>query len=123
MLSVPLVQSTAGYGDAFEHFIILECIKLRDAQHLEYKFSYLKTKDDVEADLVVERPGKLPLFIEIKSACHVTHESISSFMHLSRDFGECEAICICDESYEKMIEHVRVIPWQTALKKYFLKHS
>jgi predicted AAA+ superfamily ATPase len=121
MLSVPLVPRTAGYGDAFEHFILLECIKLRDAKHLEYKYSYLKTKDDVEVDLIVERPGKLPLFIEIKSATHITQESISSFIHLSKDFGECEAICICDESYEKMIEHVRVLPWQSALKRYFLE--
>jgi predicted AAA+ superfamily ATPase len=121
MLSVPLVPSTAGYGDAFEHFIILECIKLRDAYHSEYKFSYLKTKDDVEVDLVVERPGKLPLFIEIKSATQISHESISSFIHLSKDFGECEAVCICDESYERMIEHVRVIPWQSALRRYFIE--
>lgn len=121
MLSVPLVPSTAGYGEVFEHFIILECVKLRDAQHLEYKFSYLKTKDDVEVDLVVERPGQLPLFIEIKSSSSVTQESISSFFHLSKDFGECEAICICDEPYEKMIDHVRIIPWKIALKRYFIK--
>lgn len=121
MLSVPIIPSTVGYGEAFEHFIILECIKLRDAQHLEYKFSYLKTKDDVEVDLVVERPGSLPLFIEIKSSSSVTQESISSFFHLSKDFGECEAICICDEPYEKMIGHVRVIPWKIALKRYFIK--
>jgi uncharacterized protein len=121
MLSVPLVQSTAGYGEAFEHFIILECMKLRDAQHLEYKFSYLQTRDGVEVDLVVERPGKLPLFIEIKSSTHIHPESISGFLHLSKDFGQCEAICICDEPYEKMIEHVRVIPWKTALKRYFMK--
>ncbi len=118
MLSVPLIPSTAGYGDAFEHFIILECIKLRDAHHSEYKFSYLKTKDDVEVDLVVERPGKLPLFIEIKSSTQMTSEAISSFIHLSRDYGKCEAICICDEPYEKMIHHVRVLPWKIALRKY-----
>lgn len=120
MLSVPLMSRTAAYGDAFEHFILLECIKLRDAKHLEYKFSYLQTKDGVEVDLIVERPGQLPLFIEIKSATQITHESISSFIRLSKDFGACEAICICDELFEKLIDHVRVIPWKAALKRYFL---
>lgn len=120
MLSVPLMPSTAGYGDAFEHFIILECIKLRDAYHSDYKFSYLKTKDDIEVDLVVERPGKLPLFVEIKSSTQITPGSISSFIHLTRDFGKCETVCICDDSIEKMIEHVRVIPWKSALKRYFM---
>lgn len=121
LLSIPLVVGTSGYGEAFEHFIILECMKLKDAQHLEYKFSYLKTKDDVEVDLIVDRPGSVPLFIEIKSSTNVSYEMISSFIHLSKDFGDCEAICICDEPYEKMIEHVRVIPWKIALKRYFIQ--
>lgn len=120
MLSVPYIPSTTGYGDAFEHFVILECAKLRDIHHSEFKFSYLKTRDEVEADLVVERPGELPLFIEIKSSTNITSESIASFIHLTRDFGKCEAICICDESFEKMIEHVRVMPWKLALKRYFM---
>lgn len=120
MLSVPIVASTAGYGDAFEHFVILECLKLKDVYHSEYKFSYLMTKDGVEADLVVDRPGEPPLFIEIKSSTRVTPEAISSFIHLTRDFGNCEAVCICDDSLEKMIEHVRVMPWKAALNRYFM---
>jgi predicted AAA+ superfamily ATPase len=120
MLSVPLVASTAAYGEAFEHFIILECQKLRDAYHLEFRFSYLKTKDDNEVDLVVERPGLPLLFIEIKSSTQVTRDSLSSFIHLTRDFGTCEAICLSDDPLEKMIEHVRVLPWQVGLKRYFM---
>jgi uncharacterized protein len=119
MLSVPLIPSTAAYGEAFEHFIILEIIKLRDAYHSEYRFSYLKTKDDLEVDLVVERPGKPILFVEIKSSTHVTRELISSFVQLTRDFGTSESICLSDDPLEKMIEHVRVIPWKTGLKRYF----
>jgi predicted AAA+ superfamily ATPase len=120
LLSVPLNPSTGAYGDAFEHLIILECIKLRDAFHSEYRFSYLKTKDDAEIDLVVERPGLPILFIEIKSSTHVTREMLTTFIHLTKDFGQCEAICLCDDPLEKMIEHVRILPWKTGLKRYFL---
>ncbi len=119
VLTVPLVPSTSAYGSAFEHFIILECVKLKDLYHSEYRFSYLMTKDEVEVDLVVERPGKSPLFIEIKSTTHVTKELLSSFIQLTRDFGECEAICFCDDPLEKMIEHVRVLPWKVGLSRYF----
>ncbi len=120
LLSVALMPSTAAYGDAFEHFVILECVKLRDAYHSEYRFSYLKTKDDREIDLVVERPGQRILFIEIKSSTHVTQESLSAFIHLTRDFGDCEAVCFSDDPLEKMIDHVRVLPWKTGLKRYFV---
>ena len=119
MLSLPLIPSTSAYGEAFEHFIILECMKLRDIYHLEYRLTYLKTKDDVEVDLVVERPGKPILFVEIKSSTHIMRESISSFIQLTRDFGECEAICLSDDPFEKMIDHVRVLPWKIGLKRYF----
>ncbi len=120
MLSIPLMPSTAFYGEVFEHFIIIECLKLRDIYCSEYRFTYLKTKDDAEIDLVVERPGKTLLFIEIKSATHVTRELLASFIHLTKDFGECEAVCFSDDPLEKMIDHVRVLPWKMGLKRYFI---
>ena len=119
MLSIPFVPSIAFYGEVFEHFIITECIKLKDVYFSEYRFTYLKTKDDAKIDLVVERPGKTLLFIEIKSTTHVTKELISSFIHITKDFGECEAVCFSDDPLEKMIDHVRVLPWKTGLKRYF----
>ena len=61
-LSVPFIFSTSSYGDAFDRFLITECKKLADYYNLEYQFSYLKTKDDAEIDLVVERPG-LPFYL------------------------------------------------------------
>ena len=53
-LSIPLQPSTSGYGEAFEHFIITECLKLASYYKPEFRFSYLHTKDDAEIDLVVE---------------------------------------------------------------------
>ena len=115
-----LVESTSVYGEAFEHFIILECIKLSDYTNNEYKFSYLMTKDGAEIDLVVERPGKKILFIEIKSSKHVTKESLKSLITLSKDFKDCEAVCLSNDKYKKKIENINVFPWQEGLKEYFL---
>jgi predicted AAA+ superfamily ATPase len=64
-LNIPLKPQTSAYGEAFEHFIILECIRLASYNNKEFRFSYLNTKDNVEIDLVVERPGQSYLFIEI----------------------------------------------------------
>ncbi|MEI8320766.1 MAG: hypothetical protein WCG05_01990 [Alphaproteobacteria bacterium] len=68
----------------------------------EYKFSYLRTKDDVEIDLIVERPGK-------KILCTV------------KEIDHSEAICISQEPRAKKIGDVLVLPWQEALEKYFAK--
>lgn len=120
MLSVPLVRSTSAYGDAFEHFIILECIRLASYFHSEYRFSYLKTKDDAEIDLVVERPGEKILFIEIKSSSNVVNSDLSTLAILAKDFGDCEAICFSQDERAKRYGDITVYPWQIGIKKYFM---
>jgi uncharacterized protein len=119
MIDVKLAKKTSAYGDAFEHFIILECLRLSSYHRLHYKFSYLRTQDDVEIDLIVERPGKKLLCIEIKSAEEINRANISSFITITKDIKKSEAICICNDEYTKKIDHVLVLPWKIALQKYF----
>ena len=119
MTDVILVKKTNAYGNAFEHFILLECVRLNSYHRLHYKFSYLRTQNDAEIDLIVERPGKALLCIEIKSTEAVSRENISSFISLTNDLKNAEAICICNDEYAKKIDHVMVLPWRVALQRYF----
>lgn len=119
MLSVPLVEGNSAYGEIFEHYIILECVRLANYFKPEYHFSYLKTKDDAEIDLVIERPGQQYLFIEIKSSNNVRPEQLRSLRRLSSDFGMCEAICLSADPYAKVFDNVQVLPWQQGLKQLF----
>jgi uncharacterized protein len=122
MLSAPLLTGNSTYGEIFEHYIILECIRLANYFKPEYRFSYLQTKDGAEIDLVVERPGQPHLFIEIKSSNNVREEQLRSFTQLVLDFGSsgsCEAICLSTDPYAKQFKHVKVLPWQQGLKKLF----
>lgn len=120
-LTVPLQTSTSAYGDAFEHFIILECMRLSSYHQLEYKFSYLRTKDDVEIDLIVERPGNKVLCIEIKSAENIREDQLSNFMSIIKDFNNSEAICISRDKRAKKIGDILVLPWLEALNIFFTK--
>ena len=119
MLSVPIKKSTSYYGDVFEHFIILECVRLANYYYPEYRFSYLKTKDDVEIDLIIERPGKKLLCIEIKSTDNVREDKLSAFANLVKDIDNSEAICISQEPRSKKVGDIIVLPWMEALRKYF----
>lgn len=119
MISAQLIESTTAYGDAFEHFIILEILKLGHYDHRDYRFSYIRTIDDVEVDLVIERP-KLPLLcIEIKSSNHIGHHDIASFIRITKDIADCEAICLSQDQYAKKYDHVTVMPWDVGIKKIF----
>jgi predicted AAA+ superfamily ATPase len=118
-LSLPLRFSTSLYGELFEQFLIIECWKLISYFQPEYRISYLQTKDDAEIDLVVERPGLPILFVEIKSSTQVRSEDLARFAKLVEDFGKCEAVCFSNDSHEKIIGNIKVLPWQLGLQKYF----
>lgn len=118
-LGLKPVPSTSYYGELFEQFIIVECIKLKHYYQSEYRLSYLMTDSDLEIDLIIERPGVSPIFVEIKSKDAVTEEDLSSLLKLTKDFGECEAICLSQDPRKKKIEHVTVYPWQEGLRYIF----
>lgn len=114
-LSVPLTPKTAAYGEAFEHFILLECIRLGSYFQPEYKFSFIRTASDVEVDLVVERPGKPILCIEIKSSESIEERDISPFIKLTRDIPNCEAIVLSQDRFTKKFDHVTCYTWHQGL--------
>lgn len=119
-LSVPLTSATSAYGEVFEHFIILECMKLASYFKPEFRFCYLKTKDDAEIDLVVERPGLPLLCIEIKSTEHVQERDIADFKKLTQDLENFEAVCFSRDKIAKRYDHVTALFWQDGISRYFL---
>lgn len=118
-LQVPLVSKTAAYGEAFEHFVILEFIRLASYFQPDYRFSYIRTASDVEVDLVVERPGKPLLCVEIKSSDSFDESDISSFKRLTHDIPNCEAIVLSQHRFVKQYGHVTCMPWKQGLEEYF----
>lgn len=118
--TIPLAPQTHAYGNAFEHFIILECLRLVDYHRLDYRLSYLRTVNDAEIDLVVERPNLPLLCIEIKSGSNIAPECLGTFRRLSHDLPDCEAVCFSNEKHAKQIDNVTVLPWQQGLIRYFV---
>lgn len=118
-LSIPLQSSNYAYGEAFEHFLILECVRLNEYYRLDFRFSYIRTPSDVEVDLVIERPGKKTLFIEIKSTKQVTIEMLSSFIQLCKATKNIKAICLSNDPYAKIIDEVTIFPWKLGLEQIF----
>lgn len=119
MLGVMPKPGTSYYGELFENFIVMECIKLTSYHQMEFKFSYLMTGAGVEIDLVVERPDKPLLLIEIKSSAQVRLENLTALQKIAANMGDCEAVCFSNEKRQKKIGDIMVYPWATGIKKYF----
>lgn len=118
-LSVPLTPKTAAYGEAFEHFVLLEFIRLGSYFQPDYRFSFIRTVSDVEIDLVVERPNKPLLCIEIKSAEIIDRMSIRSFIKVTKEIPNCEAIVLSQDRFMKTFDHVNCYPWKQGIEECF----
>jgi len=114
-LNVPLIAGGSDYGRAFEHFWILEIIRMNSYRKTDFSFSYFAT-NDVEIDLVAERPGRPPLFIEIKSAERVKDAEISALNAVASELRGSEAVCISREPQRRKAGKVLVVPWREALE-------
>jgi len=114
-LTVDLRPGTYAYGKAFEHFVILEALRLSAYKQNDYRFSYLRTKDDAEIDLIVERPGAPAALLEIKSSNRVDERDTRSLERFAAAMPGTEAFCLSRDRIPRKIGSVRALPWQQGL--------
>lgn len=118
-LDIPVVAKTNTYGDLFEHFLILEIKKLADYYRKDWLFSYLRTKDDVEIDLIIDRPQEPLCCIEIKSSNSVRPQDINQFAKITSDMKEVRAYCFSNDPRPKQIFNIECLPWRDGIKLLF----
>ena len=115
MLNVPLVPRTTEFGDAFESWFIGECFRLNHYHELDFKFSYLRTKDDVEVDLIIDRPGQSQILLEIKSSDRIDDRHVKNLVHFNKDFPDAELICASRVAQKQVVNGIKVLPWKDSL--------
>lgn len=109
-----LYPGTYAYGLAFEHFVILELRRLNDYCGADYSFSYLRTKDGAEIDLVLDRPGRPPVLLEIKSTTRIRNSDVAPLGRFQADIKGSRAYCLSLSPHRKKIGRVLCIPWHEA---------
>lgn len=114
-LTVDIVPRSGGFGRAFEHFVITEFIRAADYARSDFRFFYLRTKDDAEIDLIVERPGRPPALVEIKSTDRVEARHIRDLQRFLPDFPNATALCLSRDPLRRQIGDVLALPWQEGL--------
>ena len=118
-LSVPLLPQTYDFGEAFEHFIILEFIKLAEYFRKDWEFYYLSTKDGAEIDLIVDRPNQKTLCIEIKSSSFITKNDVRHLNRIGKDMLNSKLYCFSRDPQKKKIQNIHCRKWQEGLKEVF----
>ena len=114
-LSIDIKQQTYNFGELFESFIINEVHRHLSYGRKDYKLNYLLTKSGVEIDLIITRPGKSTLLIEIKSSDTINEDDIKSFMKITADIPDSEAYCFSLDKTPKKFKNVNSIHWQEGI--------
>lgn len=114
-----MMASTYEYGKAFEHFIISEIYKLNKYYERDYKLSFLKTKDGVEIDLIIEVSAKKKYCIEIKSGVVKNLNDFNAQRKLALDIGATELMVLSQNKKAISNDRIHVMPWQEGIKKIF----
>ena len=118
-LGSALIPQTSGYGEAFEHWVLLEIIKLISYKRLDWTYSYLRTKDNVEIDLIIQKPKSF-LLIEIKSKKKVQAGDAKALETLGKDIDpKADKWLLSQDPLEHKFGKTKALHWQTALKKLF----
>ena len=97
--------------------MINEFVRLNDYYEKRCRFSYLKTKDDVEIDLIVERPGQPVALIEIKSKSVITISDIKPLLTIAKDIKNSRCYLLSTMATESEIDGVRCLPWNKGLQE------
>lgn len=116
-LTVELKPQTYAFGHAFEHFVVNEINRLQSYAKKDFRLSYLRTKDGVEIDLIIERPGLKRALVEIKSTERVTEDDVRALQRLGNDIANSEAFCLSLDPTPQKIGQVRCLPWQRGLEE------
>ena len=118
-LDIPLVPQTYEFGEMFEHFIILEFIKLTEYYRKDWKFSYLLTKDGVEVDLIIDRPRQKTICVEIKSSSRITKDDVKHLNQIGKDIPNSKLYCLSRDTQKKKIQNAHCFEWRDGLKDIF----
>jgi predicted AAA+ superfamily ATPase len=106
-----LVPKTAFYGDAFEHFIILEVFRLNEYFKKDYRLSFLKTNNGGEIDLILSK-GRNHYAIEIKSTSRVDEKEAHKLEVLAKDIPDIKKIYyLSQDPVPQKIGKVECVPW------------
>jgi predicted AAA+ superfamily ATPase len=112
------------FGELFEQWFFLECLRYRDYYETGDEFFYLQTKDQAEIDLIIHRKGIRPILIEIKSTETATPEHVRHLERFSKVIKHSRAILVCRESKpRKLPSGVEILPYRSALEELFPKRG
>jgi len=102
-------------GRYFEAFLVNQIKSLSAYFERDYKLYHYRTSGGVECDLVIERPGKKTVALEIKLTEQITQDHLAGLARAGKALPECELVCVSQDPHAKKMDGIRALPWREAI--------
>lgn len=112
-----LVASTSAYGEAFEWWVILEICRLAEYSGKDWTFSFFRSKEGNEIDLIISLNRKEEILVEIKSTRRVDESEVKYLGKLSADFNAKGVFYLSQDPAAQRIGRVRCLPWEQGVSE------
>lgn len=114
-LRVDFQEHSYEFGKAFEHFLILEIIKLSQYFRLDLEISFYRTEKGAEVDCIIESPKGKTIALEIKSSVNPSSSTFKGLYSFKEKVPKAELIMACRAERARVMKEVLVLPWQEAI--------
>lgn len=111
----PLTDQNYNYGNLFEHFIISELKRIADYAARDYQFSFLRTSNDKELDLIIDRPGHGRAVVEIKSTRNIREDDLAVTNRLGSQIKNAKLYCLSRDPVQKVFGAVHALHWREGI--------
>jgi predicted AAA+ superfamily ATPase len=102
------------FGQAFEHFILMELFAHRSYLELEYPLSFWRTKSGLEVDFVL---GDGEVALEVKGGQSVSLRDLRPLRAFIEEYSPRKAIVVGNESQARAVDNIQVLPWRDFLSQ------
>lgn len=111
-ITLQIERGTSVYGRTFEHFIILEIIRLSRYFKKDFEFSFYQTNDGSEVDLIIETPNKEIFAIEIKSSFNIDSKTLSGLRSFKEVCKKSRLFCVSLVERKRKLGEIEILPWR-----------
>ena len=102
------------FGQAFEHFILMQLLAHRSYQELDYPINFWRTKTGLEVDFIL---GNGEVAIEVKGTSRVDSKDMKPLRAFIEEYSPRKAIIVSNEKTRRVYGGVLVLPWKEFLDK------
>jgi len=119
-LRSPLLPRTNAFGDVFEHFIILEIIRLNSYTRKKFNLFFIEISEGGEIDLILEKGKREYILIEIISKDAVSEKDLKHLKAIKNDFPGSKKYLLSQDRINRDEDDIHIRNWTDGLKEIFL---